>query len=61
MSGFGSNVVRKSKKSNSKKGKSKGNRNMKAVAKFKAGEEFAMIEAAMQYQLEETLNSGSYY
>ncbi|MEM7556752.1 MAG: hypothetical protein AAF378_22160 [Cyanobacteria bacterium P01_A01_bin.84] len=59
MSGFGSNVVRKSKKSNSKKGKS--NRNMKAVAKFKAGEEFAMIEAAMQYQLEETLNSGSYY
>lgn len=63
MSGFGGNVSRKSKKSKGSKGKkSKGkSRNQKAVAKFRAGDDFAMMDLAMQYQLEETLSSGSYY
>ena len=70
MSGFGGNVVRKSSKSKKSKDKkrSKG-RNLKAVAKFKAGDDFAMMEAAMEYQLESTLATlragdtanGSYY
>lgn len=55
MSGFGGNVVRKLRKSTSKKGSKGKSRNLKAVAKFKAGNDFAMMEAAMQYQLESTL------
>lgn len=62
MSGFGGNVVRKSKKSKESKGKKGGkSRNQKAVAKFRAGDDFAMMDLAMQYQLEETLANGSYY
>ncbi|MEM8722200.1 MAG: hypothetical protein AAGE84_23380 [Cyanobacteria bacterium P01_G01_bin.39] len=62
MPGFGGNVVRKSRKSKGKKSKSKSkSRNLKAVAKFKAGDDFAMMDLAMQYQLKETLSKGSYY
>ena len=61
MSGFGENVTRKSKKSKGKKGSKGKSRNQKAVAKFKAGDDFAMMDLAMQYQLEETLANGSYY
>ena len=60
MSVFGGNVVRKSRRSKGKKSKSK-SRNLKAVAKFKAGDDFAMMDLAMQYQLKETLSKGSYY
>ena len=60
MSGFSGNLAKKSRKSKDKKGKSK-SRNIKAVAKFKAGDDFAMMDLAMQYQLEETLERDLFY
>ncbi|WP_319419726.1 hypothetical protein [Pleurocapsa sp. FMAR1] len=61
MSGFCSNINKKSSKKSKSNFRGYTDKNLVAVQKFKDGDDMALINLACQYELEEMMATGRYF